>query len=51
MSGTTKYGNSSLYNNTGVNNSAFGNAAAYKNLDASCMDVYLVLTQKKPQNY
>ena len=36
MSGTTKYGLSSLYNNTGPNNSAFGNAAAFNNLDASC---------------
>ena len=36
MSGTTKYGDSSLFNNTGPNNSAFGNYAAYNNLDASC---------------
>jgi hypothetical protein len=36
MSGTTKYGESSLYNNTGPNNSGFGEAAAFNNLDASC---------------
>jgi hypothetical protein len=36
MSGTTKYGDSSLFNNTGPNNSAFGNYAAYNNTDASC---------------
>ena len=36
MSGTTKYGLSSLYNNTGPNNSGFGEAAAFNNLDASC---------------
>jgi hypothetical protein len=36
MSGTTKYGQSTLYNNTGPNNSGFGEAAAFNNLDASC---------------
>ena len=36
MSGTTKYGDSSLYNNTGINNSGFGNCAGFNNLDASC---------------
>ena len=36
MSGTTKYGESSLYNNTGKNNSGFGWYAGYNNLDASC---------------
>jgi hypothetical protein len=36
MSGTTKYGTGSLNTNTGDNNSAFGNYAAYNNLDASC---------------
>ena len=36
MSGTTKYGQSTLYNNTGPNNTGFGEAAAFNNLDASC---------------